>query len=171
MAEKESKIVNASTTNNEAALAYRSAQILYTQRNYQTQEEAKRQNIDLEPVRKEVQRKNSIAMAQRIGSQMEDKKDLSEFVDKLFRGGKGFVFDIYEVKIVEKTHDKADLEYHYCPLVQAWKNLGLSDDEIAKLCDSAMVGDLITAEELGYDLDIQKTIAHGDGYCKMVYTN
>jgi hypothetical protein len=168
MAEKESKIVNVSTTDNVAALAYRAAVVTYTKRNYRTKKEAERQNIDFTPVSKAVQRQSSIEMAQGIKAQMEDKEDISDFIKKMFKGPLGLA--AYEVEVVEEGHDKVDLEYHYCPLVQAWQGMGLSDEEIAGLCDSAMVGDLITAEEMGYDLDIQKTIARGDGVCKLVYT-
>lgn len=168
MEEKQSKIVNITKTDNVAALAYRAAVMTYTKRNLATQQEAKRQGLDMEPVRKEVQRKASVEMAKGIQAQMEDKTDIGDFVRKLFRGPLGYA--AYEVDVVETGHDKVDLEYHFCPLVKAWQDAGLSDEEIAQMCDSAMVGDSITAETMGYDLDIQKTIARGDGVCKLVYT-
>lgn len=168
MEEKQSKIVNVSTTDNVAALAYRAAVVTYTKRNLATQQEAKRQGVDMEPVRKEVQRKASVEMAEGIKAQMEDKTDIGDFIKKMFRGPLGYA--AYEVDVVESGHDKVDLEYHFCPLVQAWQAAGVSDEEIAQLCDSAMVGDSITAETMGFNLDIQKTIARGDCVCKMVYT-
>ncbi len=168
MEEKKSNIVNVSKTDNMAALAYRAAVMTYTKRNYATKKEAQAQGIDLAPVSKEVQRKSSIEMAQGIKAQMEDKTSICEFIRKMFRGPLGYA--AYEVDVVEEGHDKVDIEYHFCPLVQAWQSMGLSDEEIAELCDTAMVGDVITAEEMGFDLDIQKTIAHGEGVCKLVYT-
>ena len=168
MSENKSKIVNVSTTDFAPALAYRAAQVTYTKRNYMTKKEAEAQGIDLAPVSKEVQRKASVAMAEDIVSRMEDKTDIDEFIKKMFKGPIGYA--AFEVDVVESGHDKVDLEYHYCPLVQAWQSMGLSDEEIAAMCDSAMVGDSITAETAGFDLDIQKTIARGDGVCKLVYT-
>jgi hypothetical protein len=169
MCEKKSKIVNVSTTDFAPALAYRAAQATYTKRNYMTKQEAAAQGIDLTPVTKEVQRKASVAMAEDILSRMgDDKKDINDFVQKMFRGPLGFA--AYEVEIVESGHDKAVLDYHFCPLVQAWQSLGLSDEEIAGLCDAAMVGDFVTAETAGFDLELQQSIAHGDCVCRLVYT-
>ena len=169
MCEKKSKIVNVSTTDFAPALAYRAAQATYTKRNYMTKQEAAAQGIDLTPVTKEVQRKDSVDMAEDILSRMgDDKKDINDFVQKMFRGPLGFA--AYEVEIVESGHDKAVLDYHFCPLVQAWQSLGLSDEEIAAQCDAAMVGDFITAETAGFDLELQKAIAHGDCVCRLVYT-
>lgn len=169
MCEKKSKIVNVSTTDFAPALAYRAAQATYTKRNYMTKQEAAAQGIDLTPVTKEVQRKASVAMAEDILSRMgDDKKDINDFVQKMFRGPLGFA--AYEVEIVESGHDKAVLDYHFCPLVQAWQSLGLSDEEIAGLCDAAMVGDFVTAETAGFELELQKSIAHGDCVCRLVYT-
>lgn len=169
MSEQKSKIINNSKTENAAALAYRAGVVMYTKKNYLTQEEAKRQNIDLTPVNQAVQRQSSVATAQGIKDTMEDKENVGEFIDKLFRGPLGY--EAYEVKVVEKNHDKVDIEYYHCPLVRAWQELGLSDEKIAELCDHAMVGDKIMAEVMGYDIDIKKTIAHGDGCCKIVYKN
>ncbi len=168
MSENKSKIVNVSKTQFAPALAYRAAQQTYTKRNYMTKQEAAAQGIDLTPVTKEVQRKASIASAEEIVSRMEDKTDVGEYIAKMFKGPIGY--EAYEVEVVESNHDKVDLEYHYCPLVQAWQSLGLPDEEIAALCDAAMVGDSIMAETAGFDLDIQKTIARGDCVCKLVYT-
>ena len=168
MSDSKSKIVNVSKTEFMPALAYRAAQMTYTKRNYLTKKEAERQGIDLTPVSKAVQKESSVAMAQEIRSRMEDPANVGEFIEKMFKGPIGY--EAYEVDVVSKSPESADLEYHYCPLVQAWQSLGLSDEEIAQLCDSAMEGDRIMAEEMGYDIDIQKTIANGDGVCKIVYS-
>ena len=36
---------------------------------------------------------------------------------------------------------KLSVDFHYCPLVAAWKKLGATDEECAVLCDIAMDGD------------------------------
>ena len=42
---------------------------------------------------------------------------------------------------------KLSVEFHYCPLVAAWKKLGASDEECAVLCDIAMDGDRESAKK------------------------
>ena len=167
MSETKSKIVNESKSQYAPALGYRVAAIAYTKRNYMTKQEAAARGIDLTEVSKAVQYKSSVAASQAIVAQMEDKSDVGEYIAKMFKGPTGY--EAFEVDVVETGHDKVDLEYHYCPLVKAWQEMGLSDEEIAQLCDSAMVGDTIMAETAGFELDIQKTIARGDGVCKLVY--
>ena len=46
---------------------------------------------------------------------------------------------VFEMKIVESTDDKLSIDFHYCPLVKAWQNAGCTDEEIAKLCDIAIL--------------------------------
>lgn len=168
MSEKKSVIVNQSSTDFLPALAYRAAVVTYSKRNYMTKKEAAEQGIDLTPVSAAVQRKASIETARGIKAKMEDPTNVGEFAQKMLGGPVGV--GAYEADFVETTPDKADLEYHFCPLVQAWQSMGLSDEEIGELCDSAMVGDHIIAEEMGFTLDLQKAIAKGDHVCKLVFT-
>ncbi|MDR0403276.1 MAG: L-2-amino-thiazoline-4-carboxylic acid hydrolase [Treponema sp.] len=74
---------------------------------------------------------------------------------------------IFEMKILRLGDDNFDVDFHYCPLVAAWKKQGCSDEECDTLCEWAMEGDRGIAEAFGCELDLQKTIARGDGVCQI----
>jgi hypothetical protein len=74
---------------------------------------------------------------------------------------------IFEMDFKECTDDRFAVEFHYCPLVAAWKKQGCSDGEIDKLCDWAMEGDRGMAEAYGCELSLPKTIAKGDDICQI----
>ncbi|MDR1144228.1 MAG: L-2-amino-thiazoline-4-carboxylic acid hydrolase [Spirochaetaceae bacterium] len=74
---------------------------------------------------------------------------------------------IFEMKFRRLTDDAFDVDFHYCPLVSAWKKQGCSDDECDKLCDWAMEGDRGIAETFGCELELEKTIARGDDVCQI----
>jgi hypothetical protein len=74
---------------------------------------------------------------------------------------------IFEMKILRITDDNFDVDFHYCPLVAAWKKQGLSDEDCDKMCDWAMEGDRGIAEAFGCELELPKTIAKGDGICQI----
>ena len=73
----------------------------------------------------------------------------------------------FEVEVKEKNDDVLDVEFHHCPLLKAWQDLGFDDALCAKLCDMAMDGDRGIADQMGLTLDITKTIAAGDGCCHL----
>jgi hypothetical protein len=74
---------------------------------------------------------------------------------------------IFEMKILRLTDDNFDVDFHYCPLVAAWKKQGCSDEECDKMCDWAMEGDRGIGEMFGCELELPKTIAKGDGVCQI----
>ena len=74
---------------------------------------------------------------------------------------------IFEMEFLLLSDDAFDVDFHYCPLVNAWKKQGCPDDEIDKLCDWAMEGDRGIAEAFGCSLELKKTIAKGDGVCEI----
>lgn len=80
-----------------------------------------------------------------------------------------FARKVFEMDIKTCSDDHLDIDFHYCPLVKAWQKQGCSDDEIAFLCDCAMCGDRGIGMEFGCDLDLPKTIAHGDDCCQIRY--
>ncbi|MEG1564881.1 MAG: L-2-amino-thiazoline-4-carboxylic acid hydrolase, partial [Bacteroides sp.] len=67
----------------------------------------------------------------------------------------------------EQTEDEVLVIFHYCPLVNAWKKLGFSDERIAKLCDIAMEGDRGIAANNELKFELGDTIASGCATCKM----
>jgi hypothetical protein len=74
---------------------------------------------------------------------------------------------IFEMKILRADDDHLDIDFHYCPLVAAWQKQGCPVEEMSRLCDFAMEGDRGIAESFGCSLDLQKTIAAGDGVCQL----
>jgi hypothetical protein len=65
------------------------------------------------------------------------------------------------------TENQISVDFHYCPLVSAWKKLGATDEEISVLCDIAMDGDRGICEKMGYEFSLGKTIANGDDVCEV----
>ena len=74
---------------------------------------------------------------------------------------------IFEMKFLELDDDNFSVDFHYCPLVTAWQKQGCTDEEIDKLCDWAMEGDRGIADAFGCKLELNKTIAKGDGVCEI----
>lgn len=88
---------------------------------------------------------------------------LQEFAD-VFRGSPAR--EVFEMQTNHLDDELFEVEFHVCPLVKAWKELGASDEEISKLCDIAMDGDRGIIEELGtYDFELPETIADGHERC------
>ena len=75
----------------------------------------------------------------------------------------------FEVEFLKKTDDKVDLEFHHCPLLKAWQDLGFDDATCEKLCDMAMDGDRSIAKAMGYEFYLGDTIAKGGKTCHMSY--
>jgi hypothetical protein len=74
---------------------------------------------------------------------------------------------VFEMKVLESTHNRLSIDFGYCPLVAAWQNLGCSDEKIGRLCDIAMEGDRGIAETFGATLEIGETIAKGFSKCQI----
>ncbi len=78
------------------------------------------------------------------------------------------VVNIFEMEIKENTEKNMKINFHYCPLVNAWKKL--TDDEalIAEMCDIAMDGDRGIVKQYGnFEFHLGKTIAKGDPVCEI----
>lgn len=74
---------------------------------------------------------------------------------------------VFEMKVLNCDNDHLDIDFHYCPLVKAWQDMGCDDEQIALLCDIAMEGDRGIAQAYGCTMEIGKTIAKGDGMCEI----
>jgi len=77
---------------------------------------------------------------------------------------------VFEMRFLKLDDDSFNVDFHYCPLVNAWKKQGCSDEDIEKLCDWAMEGDRGIADSFGCKLELNKTIAKGDGVCEIRFS-
>ena len=75
----------------------------------------------------------------------------------------------FEVEFKEQTDDRLDIEFHHCPLLKTWQDLGFDDATCAKLCDMAMDGDRNIAKAMGYGFHLGDTIAEGCPTCKITF--
>lgn len=99
---------------------------------------------------------------------MKNPDDFDEFAS-LF--GTDHNRDIYEMEVVEKTHDRLRIDFHYCPYVTEWLKQGRSPEEIAHLCDVTMEGDREFAKLFPcLKFELAGTIADGQPTCQLVFT-
>lgn len=87
-----------------------------------------------------------------------------EWVDRHVSKGSGAVF---ESRIV-KEKDRCEQQMTYCPLLEAWKELGCSQEEIDLLCDIAMEVDRGRADYHGIPLAISERMGKGHPSCRLV---
>lgn len=78
-----------------------------------------------------------------------------------------FARKVFEMKIVECTHDTLSIDFHYCPLVKAWQEMGYDDEKISELCRCAMCGDRGIIAQFGGELDLRQTLAEGKDHCEI----
>ena len=76
----------------------------------------------------------------------------------------------FSQEIIEKDDQKAVVQFYKCPLVEAWKELNLSDEEVSLLCKMARTGDFGRVEPFGLNLEFEKLISEGDDCCRLVIT-
>ena len=102
---------------------------------------------------------------QKRQTKMTDPDDLEEFAS-VFAGETSRA--VFEMEVVAQDAERYHLDFHYCPLVSAWKKLGASEDEIQQLCDIAMEGDRGTADQFpAFEFSLGKTIAEDEGLCEI----
>jgi hypothetical protein len=99
---------------------------------------------------------------------MKAQKDPKEFspavwVEKHVAKGSSLVFD----SDVEINDRGAVQRMKFCALVEAWKEMGCTPQEIDLFCDIAMEGDRGRADAHGVRMELEERIARGDQYCKL----
>ena len=75
----------------------------------------------------------------------------------------------FEVEFKTKTEDKLEMDFHHCPLVKAWQDLGFDAATCDKLCDMAMDGDRGIAKAMGFEFHLGDTIAKGSKVCQVSF--
>ena len=97
------------------------------------------------------------------------KKDPQDFsphawIEKHVSKGSYLVFD----SDVESNEECAVQKMKYCALVEAWKEMGCTEEEIDLFCDIAMEGDRGRADAHGVRMELEERIGKGDAFCKLV---
>ncbi|MDP6625640.1 MAG: L-2-amino-thiazoline-4-carboxylic acid hydrolase [Nitrospinota bacterium] len=95
------------------------------------------------------------------------KKDFKGISDEFLRTSvcNGEVFKP-SVHSVEKRSTVIDMAG--CPLVEAWREMGLSEKEVADMCEIANATDYGKYEGMGLKLTIESTLAKGDERCRLI---
>lgn len=78
--------------------------------------------------------------------------------------GSALVFD----SEVEEGKDRAVQRMRHCPLVEAWREMGCSAEEIDLFCDIAMEGDRGRADGHDLPMTLDRRIGRGDPCCELI---
>lgn len=68
---------------------------------------------------------------------------------------------------IEKNDEYCEMQMHYCPLLEEWKDLGLSKEKQDLYCDIAMELDRNRAVQHGIPCDIVERLGKGDSFCRV----
>jgi hypothetical protein len=85
------------------------------------------------------------------------------WVEKHVSKGSALVFD----SDVEISEEGAVQRMKFCALVEAWKEMGCSPEEIDLFCDIAMEGDRGRADAHGVRMELEERIARGKPFCQL----
>jgi len=126
--------------------------------------EMEKAGVDAEKITRAAVRRCGNIHGLRFKAQVANPADASEF-KSVFLAPDGI--KMFEMEVSGVNKDNIFAEFHYCPLISAWKKLGLDDERIALFCDIAMDGDRGIAESMGLAFDLTDTIAKGCATCKL----
>ena len=76
--------------------------------------------------------------------------------------------EVFKQSVIEGDENKAVIQMKRCPLVDKWKEMGLSRDKIKTLCDLAYRVDFGKIESLGYKMRFDKRLSDNDDSCMLV---
>jgi hypothetical protein len=85
------------------------------------------------------------------------------WVEKHVTKGSALVFD----SDVEINDGHAVQRMKFCALVEAWREMGCTPEEIDLFCDIAMEGDRGRADAHGVRMELEERIARGNPYCQL----
>ena len=57
---------------------------------------------------------------------------------------------LFKPNVLREDADHLDIEFHGCPLVKTWKEMGRSDEDIERLCQGARAVDHGLFTEAGF---------------------
>ncbi|MFH1572502.1 MAG: L-2-amino-thiazoline-4-carboxylic acid hydrolase [Acidobacteriota bacterium] len=100
-------------------------------------------------------------LARKIGGQ-----DPRKLADAFVEGKEGV--DVFGHQIVRVDDREVLLRLNECPLVEAWKEMGLQPEQIRTMCDLACQVDFGKFEAAGYRLRFECRIADGGSSCDLL---
>ncbi|NBI82257.1 hypothetical protein D3Z48_09220 [Clostridiaceae bacterium] len=74
---------------------------------------------------------------------------------------------VFQCEILEKSPEKTRLHIGSCPLVEGFRQVGCTPEQIAHYCDLICNGDYGTADSVGLTCTFGELIAHGGKVCDM----
>jgi hypothetical protein len=85
-------------------------------------------------------------------------------VKRAFLAGSADGGRLFQPEVVHEDASQLDILHHRCPLLEAWQELGLSEDDVATLCRIAARIDYGTFEAAGFGFSLD-TWQPGRGGC------
>ncbi len=76
--------------------------------------------------------------------------------------------ELFRPAVLEVGADSCTLSMSACPLVDAWRDLGMDDEEVALMCSLAAQIDFATFESVGLEVRFDETIGQGGRSCRLV---
>jgi predicted ArsR family transcriptional regulator len=104
---------------------------------------------------------------EQLGSRI-PRPDLHELAAVFVEGNRDM--DAFVHEVVQEQADHVVLRLNHCPLVEAWKDAGLTPEEQKLLCDIAYQIDFGKFEAAGYKLEFNCRIADAGKTCDMKVT-
>jgi hypothetical protein len=68
---------------------------------------------------------------------------------------------MFDPTVLRCDDQGVDIEFRACPLKDAWRTMGLPDEECAAICDIASMVDYGTFQAAGFDFSL-KALPHGE---------
>ena len=127
--------------------------------------EARERGLDWDDFAREAVHTTGCLHGQLRFEKMEDPASMEEF-SRTFAAGTSR--EVFEMEVVKADEEGYYLDFHYCPLVSAWKKLGVGQEDLEQLCDIAMEGDRGTADQFpAFEFTLGETIAEGRPVCQL----
>ena len=128
-------------------------------------EEAKKQGCDIEKLTDDAIFQYGVGVS--AGEKGDEPKDLLHHMCST----EGPFWEMFDKEILCEEEDKCIARFHRCPLVDAWREYGLSDERINELCNLANKGDFGRASNFCHaNMEFPKRIGGGDDYCELYIT-
>jgi hypothetical protein len=86
-------------------------------------------------------------------------------VRQAFVGGSADGGRMFEPEVTREDAEGLDVKHHRCPLLEAWQEFGLPDEEVATLCRIAAKVDDGTFEASGFGFSADTWKPGGEGCC------